>query len=124
MEHAVAVARRSAKLGDEFEPYYFGPAGKAENATLIRFGTFRILKSGPNKGEKSFRGCATREVVVTEGEIAAELNTYEVTSGHCGDCFGKGKVSGGHSIYDGTRWVTCGRCAGSGKAPHEVSSAK
>jgi hypothetical protein len=83
---------------------------------LVKGGVPRLLKSGPRKGEKTWRDAKTRECLVTEVEINAEMARYETETGNCSDCGGSGKEWAGWSADGGTKYRACNKCDGSGRA--------
>jgi len=107
--HAESAARRAAHVDVTWDLIRLEAV--EPNAVRMTFANPRTTRAG----KKTYRGAATLTPLVTHAEIDAELRTYEATTGHCGDCFGKGKVPCGHSVAEGTRYQPCDRCSGTGR---------
>ncbi|MGF6212385.1 hypothetical protein [Comamonas sp. 4034] len=96
------------------------------NDFVVGFGQTRLKTSGKNKGETTWRGIDGRQlphgkVVVTGAEMDAARAKYETDTGHCGECGGTGQAWCGWSAAEGTKYRTCHRCNGTGKAQGDRS---
>lgn len=83
---------------------------------IFTLGVPRLLKSGPRKGQKTWRDSERREIVVTDEEAAAEFARCEA-GGVCGDCIGTKQVRHGWSKDLGNRFIPCVRCESTGVSP-------
>jgi hypothetical protein len=97
----------------------FGSMEKYEGC-FVTVGEPRILTRGKRKGERSWSHLKKSEMerirITVEQEQAAELE-YEATTGNCHNCGGGGEQWDGWSAAEGSRYITCRRCKGTGEAP-------
>ncbi len=110
------VARR--KLGavpEGFEFFSWRVIGETD-ASEFRGGVPRILKSGPRKGEKTWKGSVVHTAIVTEAEGRAEQIRWVAETGSCGECLGSGERFKSWSVTEGTKHAPCRDCDGTGKA--------
>lgn len=98
-----------------WEPCLYEAVGEGTRDALISGGVPRILTRGPNKGKRKWAGKLTR-VVVTGAEVDAAMTKYEAETGICAECEGTGRITAGWSATEGTKYRTCGKCGGTGKA--------
>lgn len=84
---------------------------------IVEGGVPRLLKSGPRKGQPTFRDCVGRRTVVTWAEIQKAKSDYEAETGKCCECFGTGQYCYGWSRDEGNKYRDCGRCSATGKSP-------
>jgi hypothetical protein len=108
-KHAERVALR--KLGavpDGFEFFSFRVIG--EDAIHLQGGVCRPLKSGPRKGQRTWKGCKVLEVIVTDAETEAESARWSAETGKCAECLGESKVWAGWSAAHGHRFRPCPMC--------------
>lgn len=116
MSHMLSIAQRKAGGSEELKISGWTRIGTG-NDFVVRVGVPRALKSGPRKGQLTFRDSKITEVLVSEAELQAEHARYEAATGNCGDCFGNGEVFASWHHIDGTKYRKCSRCHGTGKAP-------
>jgi hypothetical protein len=116
MKHLNSVAKRKVSGPDEWEWCKWERIGEG-NDFVVEGGVPRLLKSGPRKGEKTWKGVETQKTVVTDAEIKAEHARYEQDTGNCGDCMGSGRVFARWSADNGEDYKPCSRCGSTGKAP-------
>ena len=84
---------------------------------LLAGGVPRYVKSGKNKGQKTWRGVKLDELVIARTEIDAANAAYEKETGNCHACIGTGEVWAGSNFVTKTNTLrTCSRCGGTGKA--------
>lgn len=103
----VAAARRKAGLVPEWD--WIHVDGREHE-------TRGILVEGSLRNESgAFVGKRTK-VLVTDAEEAFEIAEYERTTGQCSVCSGYGDRFTGWSKETGHRYVTCGKCGGTGLA--------
>jgi len=115
-DHSENVARRKLGVDQSWEMCRWNCIGDGDRRDAIySLGVPRLLKSGPRKGQKTWRDFDCRDVVVTDEETAAEFARYEAEEKKCGECFGSGEVFAGWSATNGVRNKPCGRCGGTGK---------
>jgi len=119
MNHMEAVARRKVGGADDWQYCRWERIGEGRDM-IVEGGIPRTLKSGPRKGERTWRGQPTQKAVVTGDEIDAEHARYEADTGNCGDCFGSGQVFARWSKANGIEKKTCQRCGGTGAKPSNV----
>ena len=120
--HLDAVARRKVSGPDGWEVCAWERIGDTGDL-IVQGGVPRLLKSGPRKGEKTWRDGPVQKAVVTRAELDAEHARYEAETGKCGDCYGRGEVLKSWSAAEGLKHRECKRCAGSGNAPTEAARA-
>lgn len=82
---------------------------------MLEGGVPRLLKSGPRKGEKTWRDGIVK-ILVTEDEAQDAFAQCEL-AGTCGECLGKRLVWSGWSSVGGSTFRKCTRCNGTGRAP-------
>ena len=118
LRKAREILRRPADI-DGWEAFKFETVG---DAYLTEGGVPRLLKTGPRRGQKTWRG--SRITRVTKAEASAERRRYEAETGACASCMGSGEVLTGWSRQGGDRLSLCPRCHGTKGAPpaHEVAS--
>lgn len=78
-----------------------------------------LLKSGPRKGcpnPKKPDAGTQRRLVISFAEVEAFKLTWEAETGQCSQCGGGGEALAGFSSEKGSRYRTCPRCKGTGKA--------
>lgn len=116
------VARQ--KIGDKAAEWQFFKWERIgdTNDFLVGLGETRKLLSGKNKGKGTWRGTDGRmlphgNAVVTWEEMEAAKAKYEADTGNCSVCGNTGKSFASWSATDGTKYRTCERCNGAGKAP-------
>lgn len=85
-------------------------------AYVCRGAVPRLLKSGPRKGERTFRDCKVDEIVVTLLDIKNMEAEYRFATGNCSACFGLGQRCVGWAAGEGLRFAECNVCAATGKA--------
>lgn len=118
IDHMNAVARRKVNGPEGWE--YFKWERVGEGADFIVEGAVpRLLKSGPRKGQKTWKGCPSQKTVVTGAEIDDEHARYEAATGNCGTCGGTGEVFASWRHDEGVTMKPGKRCDGEGKAPNE-----
>jgi hypothetical protein len=115
MSHIETVARRKVGGAPEWECFRLERIG-AERDTLVEGGIPRTITRGNRRGQKTWKGGSAQKAVVTGAEIDAEHARYELDTGMCGDCFGRGYVCYGWSIEHGSKSKPCPRCFGRGKS--------
>ena len=81
---------------------------------IVRVAQEVILKSGPRKGKKVWRG-EEREVFASYAEITATELAWEKEHDTCHQCGGDGQMWAGWNHETGTRYRECDVCVGSGK---------
>ena len=118
MNHLDEVARRKVAGPEGWEVCGWKRIGTG-NDFVVDGGVPRLLKAGPKKGKKTWRDVPVQKAVVTEAELKAEHARYEVETGNCGDCFGKGEVFASCSVSEGVKHRPCKRCNATGKTPNE-----
>lgn len=76
-----------------------------------------LITIGKRKGEKNWRLPRTRQmtVTVTDAEYDDYLHSWEMETGRCYNCGGKGEKWAGFN-KDGPIVRQCGRCHGTGEA--------
>lgn len=78
-----------------------------------------LFVRGPRKGRKNF---ARRErdkdmsFIITRAEIQQAKAKWETETGFCGECYGNGDVAWSWHHQEGTKFKTCKKCSGTGKA--------
>ena len=123
MDHLGTVARRKVGGSPEWEYFKWERVGEGRDF-IVEGGIPRLLKSGPRKGEKTWKDCACQKTIVSGAEIDAEHARYEAETGKCGDCGGTGEVFSSWRAGEGTKMKPCKRCNATGKTPNaEVSGA-
>lgn len=110
------ISCKKLKLSNDWQWFELKSVGDTRDA-LVTLGIPRTLKSGPRKGKETFRGVETKECVVTQSEIDKEHADYEVESGKCWKCCGRGEVFLSWKKDEGTKYTKCRRCDGGGHAP-------
>lgn len=108
--HMDAVAIRKAGI-EGWEPFAWERVGED---SLVTGGIPSLLKSGPRKGKKTWRGKGT-SVVVTRAEVDAEAARYSAETGNCAECYGEGQVFASWHHIDGTKYHPCKACGATGK---------
>lgn len=116
MNHMETVARRKVGGSEDWEYCRWERIGEGRDM-IVEGGIPRLLKSGPRKGQKTWKDQPTQKAVVTGDEMDAEHARYETDTGHCGDCFGRGQVLSRWSKANGLETKTCPRCGGIGAKP-------
>lgn len=99
------------------------------NDFLISLGETRTKTTGVNKGQVTWRGPDGRmlpngKAVVTEAETQSAEAKYESDTGNCSVCGNTGQSFASWSLAEGTKYRTCRRCNGTGKAPSGSTEAK
>lgn len=82
-----------------------------------------VYTRGPKKGKPRFRSPGSqhkKKVVVSDTELQQAAAAYEAETGKCWDCKGSGQEWASWSAAEGTKYRTCKRCGGDGKA-HNAS---
>ncbi|QSQ14082.1 hypothetical protein [Myxococcus landrumensis] len=87
---------------------------------LVSGGVYSTLvKSGPRKGKPNYGKPdpgTERRLVISFVELDACKAQWEAETGKCSKCGGSGEEGAGWSKEGGSRYRTCTRCNGSGKA--------
>lgn len=117
MSHLDTVARRKVSGPDGWEVCGWERIGGGPDL-VVEGGVPRLLKAGPRKGDKTWRDVPVQKAVVTREELEAEHARYEVATGKCGDCYGKGEVFASWHHVEGTKYRKCERCGGTGERPN------
>ncbi|WMC11709.1 hypothetical protein PU634_04920 [Oceanimonas pelagia] len=87
------------------------------NDLIVKGGIPYTVKSGTNKGRRSWQGVKLDRAAVTEAETRQAKLDYERDTGNCAVCQGSGKAWAGWDHIDGNRYEPCQRCGATGKAP-------
>lgn len=111
VHHMDAVAIRKSGI-EGWEPFKWERVG---DDAMVTGGIPHILKTGPRKGKKTWRGKGT-SVVVTRAEQEAQATRYVEETGNCHECYGKGEVFASWHHIDGTKYKPCRDCGASGRA--------
>jgi len=114
--HMETVARRKANGSPDWK---ICKAEWLSDAAVIEGGVPRLLKSGPRKGEPTWKGCPMDKVVVTGKEIDRQEAEYERATGNCHACEGAARRISRVSVADGVatkEYKPCRECNGTGKA--------
>lgn len=82
---------------------------------LVTGGIPRLIKSGKNKGRKTWRDSSITIFCVTKEELSDERKRYEKETGLCSYCFGDGKTIKSWNVKTGTEYKDCNNCNGTGK---------
>lgn len=109
------IARRKLSVGPEWRWCNLQAIGP--DATKIEGGVPKMRTRGPRKGSYSWRGIKLDVCVVTDAEMRAEKRDYESFTGNCHHCLGEKQTVAGVSRENGTTYMTCNRCKGTGLAP-------
>lgn len=118
IHHMDAVAIRKSGI-EGWEPYKWERVG---DDSIVTGGIPHILKTGPRKGKKTWRGKGT-SVVVTQGEVEAQAARYVTETGNCPKCYGKGEVFYSWNHIEGSKYRPCKACDATGKASTEQKGA-
>lgn len=84
---------------------------------IVKGGIPRKLKSGPRKGQDTWRDTEIKKACVTEKEDVIERLLYESETGNCSKCQGTKQMYAGWSAEEGNRYKPCNRCNATGIAP-------
>lgn len=114
------IARRKLGVGADWRWCNLNAIGP--DAVKVEGGVTRLLKSGPRKGQRTWRDTPLQACVVTHGEFEAERANYEATTGRCMECLGTAQSVWMVSATEGRKTKPCGRCTGTGHAPAEKSA--
>lgn len=109
------IARR--KLGAPPEWSWCKSERIGTDSFLLEGGVPRLLKSGPRKGQRTWRDVDLARCIVTDSEITADKATYEAQTGICHECLGEKVTLVSWSSTAGRKTRECRRCKGSGSAP-------
>lgn len=106
-----------AKLGNPEGFAFFRFTTLADGAILMVGGKYRLLKSGPRKGQRTWKGCGGEQTVaVTQAEVKQEEVRYGAETGKCHRCLGEGETFASWSAVDGVKRRACSPCGGTGHA--------
>lgn len=86
-----------------------------------------VHEHGPLKGRPKFGGAGSthaKEVFVPDAELQRVAAEHERDTGDCWDCKGTGQTWAGWSQAEGTKYRTCTRCSGTGKATDATAGEK
>lgn len=89
---------------------------------LVKGGIPRPLKSGKNKGRRTWRDSVISEVCVTANEEFQAKLDYERRTGACWLCQGRSKMYVGWNCETGNRYEPCTRCGATGRSPNNKAS--
>lgn len=117
--HYMAIARRKADNCD-FDWDIGSMEAIANDDILLKCYNTTLITKGKRKGQKKYIGSPTI-VVVTKKEIEAEEANYEMRTGLCHRCFGKGEVPHSWDKDEGPKSKPCPRCKGTGRAPKKAN---
>ena len=112
MSHIERIAKRKLSAPDGWEVCGWERVGA--DGLIVQGGVPRLLKSGKNKGRRTFRDSAISRVVLTDAEIKEEKARFSQETGKCAECEGSGQEWAGWSAAEGNRYRTCRACDGSG----------
>jgi hypothetical protein len=87
-----------------------------DGTIVLRGGVYRLRKSGPRKGQPTWKGSKLQSVAVTTAEIRDEEKRFTAETGKCHRCLGTGLLFASWSTEEGVKRRPCGFCAGTGKA--------
>lgn len=113
------VARKKLGVGADWRwcrSEVIGEPGRYDADFLIEGGVPRTLKSGPNKGKRSWRNIRLLKCVVTRRDLVEAQARYEESTGLCHVCQGSKQTIAGSSRTEGTTYRVCSRCGGTGQA--------
>lgn len=116
--HAESVARKKLGVDNSWEVCGWTIIGDRtqDRDCIMRLGVPRVLKSGPNKGGKTWRDSEILECVVTWNEVEQEMKRYEIETGNCVECLGTSNQWAGWSKDLGMAYKPCEKCKATGKA--------
>ncbi len=115
ISHRLAVAERKAG-GPPDDTALLRVEAAGLDAVLFTFAPFRILTRGPRKGARRFLSGQRIQCVVTDAEVQAEQERFEIESGRCSQCDGDGREVYGWDSVSGHKTRACQRCGGTGHA--------
>ena len=121
MNHIENIARRKLSVSEEWQSCVWKRVGDT-NDCIVSLSIPHIITRGKNKGKKRWPG-PTRDAVVTQVEIQAEIKRYELETDNCGQCYGEGRTWVGWGKDTGDRYKICAKCHGSGSASREKAGA-
>lgn len=119
MSHAERIAWRKAGRIEGWEhcKWQVVDMDSPSRDILMTGGIPRLLKSGKNKGRRTWRDSKLTTVVVSDSDVEIEKTNYEANIGKCHECMGRGEVFKSWSTTDGTEYRPCKRCDSTGKPP-------
>ena len=112
--HRENIGRRKLNAPSHFEWFRWEVIGP-DAVKLTGCVSSGPYMKGPRKGRPKYDG-QRQEVVITDGEVAAEVARYEAETGLCGKCMGDGRAFASWDHITGTKWKDCHACIGTGKA--------
>ena len=87
------------------------PLVSAETTSYVVEGA---IQTGYHKWDRRKKH-VTLELSVAEADALALA--WEMRTGYCPACMGRGEEAASWSVTDGTTWRECGSCSGSGQSP-------
>jgi hypothetical protein len=114
-----AIAIEKAGI-EGWKPFRYEMIGTTD--TIMTGGVPRVLTRGPNKGRLKWDRPYS-QVAVTKAEIDIVMARYEAETGNCAECEGSRRAVAGWSATEGTKYRTCGKCRGTGKAKSQGEEA-
>ena len=110
------VAKKKLNAPDDWSICGWERIGDS-NDLIVEGGVTRLLKSGKNKGRRTWLDSVISKCCVTDGEVVNAKREYEAETGNCAICCGTGQACSGWNCDSGHSYITCKRCDGTGKAP-------
>jgi hypothetical protein len=112
--------RQKFTLPDDFHFYNYEsvPDGTFDH-TQLTGAKCPVIQTGKRKGRPNFKQKvpgSRRTFLVPDSEYPHIEAKWSATTGKCSTCLGEGKTVAGVSVADGTKYLECRQCKGSGKA--------
>jgi hypothetical protein len=113
LQHIESAARRKLGAHEDWKGYQFeAVAGDYIVVGSVPVGTF---SRGRRKGQPKWDGPGTK-VLVSGGEVGAEVARYVEATGNCPDCLGTKEEFARWNVKEGTTMAPCSKCGATGKA--------
>lgn len=107
------VAKRKTNSPKEWEAFKWERIG---DDFIITGGIPKLLKSGKNKGNKTWKGSDETRSIISFDELEKEMIIYEKETGLCSDCRGKNVIFKSWDREKGTEYKPCQKCNATGKS--------
>lgn len=112
------AARKKLGVPDSWEMCGWELIGNTLDC-LVKGGIPRPLKSGKNKGRRTWRDSEISKVCVTDAEEYQAKLDYEHRTGACWQCQGRSKMYIGWNCDTGNKYAPCTRCGSTGRNPNK-----